>query len=254
MSRERPPAKTTLVVPCFNEAERLPRRDFLEFLADHELSFLFVDDGSADRTADVIEELRADAPQSLTLLRLPVNGGKGEAVRQGLLAALANGAELVGYIDADLAAPLSEVWPMLRYFDDPELLAVTGARVHLHGSWIERRAFRHYAGRVFATVASSVLGRPFYDTQCGAKIFRAHPALESALGEPFSSPWIFDVELLARLFADAEARGIRGVIVREHPLREWRDVGGSHVRASSFLRAPLELVRMSRALRRRGAK
>lgn len=239
---------TTLVVPCYNEAERLPRAQFIEFAETHEVKLLFVDDGSRDRTANVIDEMLSP---KLELLRLSKNVGKGEAVRRGLLHAISKGAEMVGYVDADLATPLEDVWAMLDYFADPGILGVTGARVHLFGSHIERRAVRHYAGRMFATAASKVLGKPYYDTQCGAKVFRVHAAIEAALAAPFTSPWIFDVELLGRIFAEARERGLPGTILREHPVRQWRDVNGSHVRLSAFLRAPVELLNIALELRRR---
>lgn len=241
--------KVTLVVPCYNEAARLPRDAFRAFAAENDVRFLFVDDGSSDETAKVIEEeLRS---KRIDLLRLPQNVGKGEAVRQGLVRAIADGADVVGFVDADLATPLGEVIDMLAHFEDPDLLGVTGARVQLQGTNIERRTFRHYAGRVFATAASGVLGRPYYDTQCGAKLFRAHPVVEKALSEPFSSPWIFDVELLGRIFLEADKRGMRKDVVLEHPLREWRDVGGSRVKPSSFLRAPIELARIALNLKKK---
>lgn len=241
--------RTTIVVPCYNEAARLPRDSFREFVAQSDVGFLFVDDGSRDETAKVIdEELRS---KKIALLRLPENVGKGEAVRQGLIRALADGADVIGYFDADLATPLAEIDAMLAHFSDPDLLGVTGARVQLQGTHIDRKAARHYAGRVFATAASKVLGRAYYDTQCGAKLFRAHPVIERALDAPFGSPWIFDVELLGRIFVEASKRGMTGAIVREHPLAEWRDVGGSHLKASTFLRAPMELARIAANLKKR---
>ena len=73
-----------------------------------------------------------------------------------------------------------------------------------------RRA-RHYVGRLFATASSLILDMTVYDTQCGAKVLRAGPALRAALATPFHSRWAFDVELLGRLHngvggADGPAR------------------------------------------------
>lgn len=229
-----------IVVPCFNEANRLPASLFLGH-ASAENRFLFVDDGSTDDTRRVLDDLAAATP-FCRVLALPHNVGKAEAVRLGMRRALEDGPAIVGYFDADLATPLEELAAMAAHFEDPEVLAVTGARVQLSGTAIERQSLRHYAGRVFATAAALTLGTSFYDTQCGAKLFRAGAALRAALGEPFHSAWIFDVELLGRLLG-------HGVIL-EHPLRRWRDVGGSKVRAGTFLRAPLELARLSFELRR----
>ena len=132
------------------------------------------------------------------MLHLARNSGKGEAVRQGLLSALASDTELVGYWDADLSTPLDELPRFMKLLEErPTLHMVLGARVALLGRIIERYHIRHFTGRVFATAASIVLGLPVYDTQCGAKLFRASSELSAVLSSPFSNPWSFDVELLA---------------------------------------------------------
>jgi hypothetical protein len=81
-----------------------------------------------------------------------------------------------------------------------------------------------------------------YDTQCGAKIFRATPDLRRVLQEPFRSRWIFDVELIARFLQLYSAAGasVEGRIY-EFPLHCWRDVPGSKLRAGDFARAILDL-------------
>jgi dolichyl-phosphate beta-glucosyltransferase len=81
----------------------------------------------------------------------------------------------------------------------PNLEMVFGARIRLLGRAIERKALRHYFGRVFATAASMVLGLSVHDMQCGAKLFRAMPAIKLLFLRPFAIRWLVDVELLARL-------------------------------------------------------
>lgn len=240
----------TIVVPCFNESARLPSAAFLDFMRAHDVGFLFVDDGSTDATAEVLGELASASEGRATVLVLETNVGKGEAVRRGLRLALEAGATIVGYLDADLATPLAELPALVARFDgEPDLCALTAARVRLQGSNIDRRPVRHYAGRVFATAASIVLGHPYYDTQCGAKLFRRCPRLETALAEPFASRWIFDVELLGRLLSPpSELPGPSQVV--EAPIHAWRDVGGSKVRPGTFVRAPVELARIAFALDR----
>jgi glycosyltransferase involved in cell wall biosynthesis len=243
---------TTLVVPCFNEAARFPRAAFVEFLRTSSgCDFVFVDDGSADDTASVLANLAAEHPDRCRVLPLDENRGKGEAVRLGMLSAMEGGTSIVGFWDSDLATPLDLVEAFLRVFETrPEVQWVVGSRVRLLGRRIDRRAWRHYLGRVFATAVSLWLGVAVYDTQCGAKLFRAGPELERLLAEPFLSRWIFDVELFARF---AGARGRRAAelerLVVELPLGEWRDVEGSKVRAGSFLRSFLDFLRIARTYR-----
>jgi dolichyl-phosphate beta-glucosyltransferase len=259
MSSEETPAASSaapdvvVVVPCYNEAERLDSRAFRDYrLPGRRLQFCFVNDGSRDATLAVLQGICRDEPAAGFVLDLPRNRGKAEAVRQGLLAALDRGPAAVGFWDADLATPLSELERFCEVLDrSPDVDVVLGSRVRLLGRRIERSALRHYLGRVFATGASLTLGLPVYDTQCGAKLLRATPQVRELLSEPFLTRWVFDVELLARV-----ARLARGSEVPaerriyELPLVSWTDVPGSKVRPWDFVRSGLELLRIRKAYRR----
>jgi dolichyl-phosphate beta-glucosyltransferase len=242
---------TVIVVPCYNEAKRLPAAAYAAFVRSWKGRLLFVDDGSRDDTARVLTELVATRPTSMTAITLPKNGGKAEAVRQGSLRALAEGADVIGFWDADLATPLDEIPHFEKVLQEqPGIDVVMGSRVRLLGSAVDRRPLRHYLGRGFATAVSFLLDANVYDTQCGAKLFRVTPVVREVFATPFLSRWVFDVELLAR-YLDAQARagqdGRHGI--REVPLQVWRDVAGSKVRAQDFVRAGLDLARISRARR-----
>jgi dolichyl-phosphate beta-glucosyltransferase len=235
-----------VIVPCFNEAARLDPKAFARFAGRARL--LFVDDGSTDETPAVLETLRARSAGEVDVLTLPENRGKAEAVRAGFLRAIERGASVVGLLDADLSTPPEE---MLRLIErmDAEVDVLLGARVALMGRRIERRAWRHYLGRVFATAASIVVAQPIYDTQCGAKLFRVTPLLAAVLEEPFRSSWIFDVELLGRMLVGMPGVGaLAPARLKEEPLECWIDVEGSKVGATAFARAPLELTRIALAL------
>ena len=236
-----------LAVPCFNEELRLPVEQYADYAAAHPRThFTFVDDGSTDGTLPLLRGLAARHPEQLHVLPLPSNVGKAEATRAGLRAATASGAAVVGFWDADLATPLGAVDDFeATMAADEQLEMVFGARVALLGRRIDRLPSRHYLGRIFATLASSVLSLRIYDTQCGAKLFKATPALERVIAEPFGSRWIFDVELIARLIAlrraDTAARPVSEVIY-EFPLHEWRDIRGSKVGFVDKLQALWGLV------------
>ncbi len=237
-----------LVVPCYNEAARLDVERWLRFANEGDARILFVDDGSRDETLRVLSELAARAPERISVLHLSMNGGKGEAVRAGLLRAVELGVDEVGYSDADFATPPEEftrLWAALEA--TPTLVGVIGSRVKTLGTTIDRRIVRHYLGRVFATGAAIALGRAVYDTQCGAKVFRVGAALESALATPFVSRWAFDVELLARIF---QASPPNADVIHELPLRTWIHVSGSKLRPTGMLQASLDLARIGWARRR----
>ncbi len=233
-----------LVVPCFNEERRLNTAAFAAALKTMPwLLLCFVNDGSTDNTEALLQAVRRGAPDRVRVLTLPENVGKAEAVRQGLLTTAAS-ADICGFWDADLSAPLTELTALREVLlTHAEFEWVWGARVRSLGRHITRRASRHYLGRLFATVVSISLGVPSYDTQCGAKLFRASPLLRSVIGEPFRSRWIFDVEMLSRASALLQASGLPGVeaVVLEQPLVSWQHQQGSKVGPADFLRALWEL-------------
>jgi hypothetical protein len=189
------------------------------------------------------------------VLRLPRRVGKAEAIRAGLLHGFEQGAPILAYYDADLATPPDELLRLLDLLESrADLAFVMAARVGLLGRRIERRASRHYLGRVFASIASIVLRIRVYDTQCGAKAFRASASVREAVAVPFRSKWVFDVELIGRLVrgtATAEPVPIAGFA--EMPLREWRDVPGSRLGVLDMARALVDLLIVGARLSRRTA-
>lgn len=236
----------SIVVPCYNEADRLDRQAFHQFLEQHpRFHFVFVNDGSRDATLTVLEAIHEEWPERTTVVDLSQNGGKAEAVRQGVLSALATGCRFVGYWDADLATPLSAIPQFADVLDRKKSIEiVVGTRIPLLGHSIRRQRKRQWLGRLFANVASFVLGLRLYDTQCGAKLFRVSSRLATAFQEPFLARWIFDVELFARMQASTFDFGAAPLdeILYECPLEHWEDVAGSKLKATDFLRAPAELV------------
>lgn len=244
----------TIVIPCYNEEKRFPLETFLAFADAHPgICFLLVNDGSRDRTIDVLRRAAAGREEQIEVLDQKQNGGKSEAVRCGMRQAMERpGCRFAGFWDADMATPLPTIEEMLAVLDgNPELAMVFGARVKLLGRRVERRASRHYLGRVFATVVSTLLRLPIYDTQCGAKLFRVNPEARELFAEPFHSRWVFDVEILARFIRQ---RGYDMAAVEkaiyEYPLQEWRDVAGSQVKPRDFVRAFFDVVRIHLRYRR----
>ncbi len=240
--------RTTIVVPCFNEADRLDVSRYGEFIQrHHEVNLLLVNDGSNDSTLDVMESIRHICPHRVRLLDLTRNVGKAEAVRQGMLAAISNGADLAGYWDADLATPLETVRPFAHVLQSRrQHQAVIGSRLALLGHDVRRRRMRRMLGDCFARAASWVLRAPVHDTQCGAKLFRITELTTAAFQSPFLSRWIFDVEILARL----AAHGPLAELVYEFPLDSWQDVAGSKLKPRHFFTAAFELAAIWRQYRK----
>ncbi len=218
--------KICLIVPCFNEENRLQMECFLA--GPEYCKFLFVNDGSTDQTAKLI---RNNLNKKIFLLDLKQNVGKAEAVRLGMLYALTNDHlnkdEWIGFWDSDLATPLSETRGFLNFmeFYGPNVQAIWGSRIHRLGSEIHRSCARHMLGRLFASVAAFMIGIESYDSQCGAKLFKKE-IVKLAFSEKFISRWIFDIELLLRL---------RQYEVIEYPLQSWSDIAGSKINFYSII-------------------
>ena len=244
-----------VVIPCYNEERRLDLTKLASLAESGRVQLLFVDDGSTDGTSAALGRLRNTAG-AVDVLRLPRNVGKAEAIRRGLVHGVDSGADVLGYYDADLATPPEELLRLLALLESrPDLVFVLAARVGLLGRRIERRAFRHYLGRTFASIASIILRIPVYDTQCGAKAFRVTPALRDAIGAPFRSSWVFDVELIGRLLGGTSTvEPVPITAFEEMPLREWRDIPGSRLRFVEMARALFDLLMLGATLNRsRGA-
>ena len=235
--------RVIIVVPCYNEGLRLPVDRFLEFLGEHDIGFAFVDDGSTDNTIARIESIRAPNEDRVSLVRSPANQGKAEAVRLGINSALQQDPDFVGFWDADLATPLDAIPQFMAVFAErPDLDMVFGSRVKLLGRQVNRRAARHYLGRVFATVVSVMLRLPIYDTQCGAKIFRVGPRTRGLTAERFRTKWVFDVEMLARYIREVGSPESAAQHIYEFPLPRWEDVAGSKVKPTDFFTALKDVI------------
>jgi dolichyl-phosphate beta-glucosyltransferase len=246
--------KVGLIVPCYNEALRFDADGFLALAGLPDVTLVFVNDGSTDDTEGVLQRFCDGTRGRAELISLAENRGKAEGVRRGLSHALDAGAEIVGYVDADLATPTAEIDRLIETLRADVRSALLGSRVQLLGTQIERSPVRHYVGRVFGTVASLILRVPIYDTQCGAKVFRRTAALDAALADPFVSRWCFDIELLGRLLiGTVESPGLPVDEIRELPLRRWRDIPGSNLSLAGAPQVMLELVRVARDLRARRA-
>ena len=189
---------------------------------------IVVDDGSTDGTAAVVQATVELDPR-VRLLRLERNGGKGHAVRAGVLAS--RGTDVL-ISDADLSTPISEVEKLWAV--DPHAVAVIGSRA-LPGSRIEvqqspvRRWLGHLGNRYIRALAVPGIR----DTQCGFKLLRGRAA-RSLVAQTRLNGWGIDVELLhlcARF----------GWLIVEVPVR-WRHCPGSKLRPGAYLRVLAEVV------------
>ena len=229
----------SVVIPCFNEAERIGDsiRVTLDYLLQisPESELIVVNDGSTDATSTIARETLAGAKIETRLLENFPNRGKGAAVRKGLLAAQR---PIALFFDADLSTPLEETPKVIGPIANDDVDLAFGSRALDRGLIGDHQPWRREtAGRIFNLLARVTTGLPFWDTQCGFKAFRldvCRPILEAVRIEGFA----FDVELLYF----AQRAGLR---LREIPVR-WNHREGSKVH---FIHDSLRMLREVIALR-----
>jgi dolichyl-phosphate beta-glucosyltransferase len=232
----RKPTPIALVVPCYNEASRLPLEYWNTLLELPDFYWIFVDDGSKDATHEILVNLTEQHAHA-EVLKLARNSGKGEAVRQGLLHALKIHPNVpVGFVDSDGSFEIFDILRFAHLYNmlesDGQPHAVWASRQHLAGRSTDREPAR---ALISATISSLLhLGNRAMprDTQCGFKIFPATEQLQTALSTPFTSRWLFDTELYHRL---------PGQKIWEEPLRSCKHAPGSKVSGLATLRLLLEM-------------
>lgn len=164
----------SIVVPAYNEEQRLPRtlRDIVSFLQSQSYAaeIVVVDDGSEDNTANVVAEFAATHP-SVRLIRNE-HRGKAFTVRTGMLAAEGR---YVLFTDADGATPIQEVDKLLLPLQEGYDVAI-GSREGVGAMRYDEPPYRHLMGRVFNFVVRSLAVPGIQDTQCGFKAFRRQAA------------------------------------------------------------------------------
>ncbi|MGE5519649.1 MAG: glycosyltransferase [Candidatus Dadabacteria bacterium] len=224
-----------IIVPCYNEAARLNIAEFTLFARSHpDVEFIMVNDGSSDNTKSRLLELQQSSEQ-FRIVDMTINAGKGEAVRNGLLYAITHQYSIVGYLDADLSTTLQEFYELKTIAEQKNADYLLGSRIKKIDSKIERSTTRHLVGRSIATLIDSKFKLGVYDTQCGAKIFKA-ALIQQVIATPFFTKWFFDVEILLRI--RQLSNNYRGL---EVPLNEWKNVKDSKINILSF---PLVLKEM----------
>lgn len=235
---------SAIVIPCYNEFARLPVDSFIDHLVLHpDHAFIFVNDGSTDLTIELFEKIKSTCNNAY-FVDLKNNIGKAEAVRAGMAYGTKEiSSTFYGYIDADLATPLSFIEVMEAVLaQEKNLDMVFGSRELAAKDAVERKTFRHVAGRLVSGMLNWALTKKYHDTQCGAKLFSTKAATY-IFEKPFTTTWIFDVEIIKRLETNPD---FGSQVIKEIPVNQWKDVGNSKVSTFYFFRLLGEVMRVKR--------
>jgi dolichyl-phosphate beta-glucosyltransferase len=219
----------SVIIPAYNEEKRLPSTldlmvDYFK-KQDYTCEIIVVSDGSKDHTAQIVKD-SPHYPDLLKLIDCPVNQGKGQSVKEGVLAAVG---KFIIYNDADGAAPIEEIEKLWSAIHDGFDIAI-GSRA-IERSAVKDLWYRHVIGVTFNTLIKIIILGDFLDTQCGFKLFKrecARTIFENNVSKGFS----FDVEILFL----AKKLGYK---VAEIPIA-WHSVPGSKI--NLLIDSPLMLL------------
>jgi len=214
--------KIAIIIPCYNEERRLKESSLLELLNDNSVTLYLANDGSRDKTLDIITAFSLQNPERCFVLNYTENSGKANTIFKAVNEVLSiNVYDYIGYFDADFSTPADEVLRILKELQIKKYPLIFGSRVLLLNSNINRKWQRHIIGRVIITLINFKFKLGVYDTQCGAKIF-SKEIIPIAFSRPFFTSWLFDVEVFIRLKKENQLAQ-----ACEFPLKEWRDIEGS---------------------------
>jgi dolichyl-phosphate beta-glucosyltransferase len=204
----------SIVIPCYNEEERLPRtiEQIERYLEGKDLSYelILVDDGSTDGTR-LVMDAAAERNRFVRLEALPRNRGKGRALAEGV--AVTRGAQIL-VTDADLSTPIEELEKLRAELDKGAGAAIASRALRASRVEVSQPIYRVLMGKAFNLLVQAVLLPGIWDTQCGFKLFRADVAHEAFAGLT-TDGFGYDPEVLYR----AKKRGVR---IAEVPV-VWRN-------------------------------
>lgn len=215
--------KMSIVIPAYNEEKRIAHtlQAYDDFLKNMPLGYeiVVVVNGTTDATMQVVQSLQASMPHLLAINS--VAGGKGLAIARGFKDALTRENDLIGFVDADMATSPQAYYQLIEQINGYD--GIIASRYMPGASVTPARPFvKRWGSKIFfETLTKLLLGINYYDTQCGAKLFKRETVEKIA---PFLSvpQWAFDIELLYL----CKRFNFR---IKEQPT-VWHDKAGSKLR------------------------
>ena len=239
-----------VVIPCYNEEKRLIHKEFTDFIDKHSGYHLcFVNDGSTDKTLEVLNSLRNEREDFITVHNCEKNSGKAEAVRQGmLLMSKKEDLDYIGFLDADLSTDLTDFDDLVSTIEKSNYMIVSGSRIRRMGANITKESARSVISLVINFMIRKILSMDFKDTQCGAKIFHKE-VIGISFDEKFVTQWIFDVEIFRRITLHFGLKKTKQILC-EQPLRRWIHADNSNLSIKDSIKIVWQLGQIAWVYRR----
>jgi len=235
--------RTGIIVPCYNEAQRMNVSKFVDFILSEEMYHLcFVNDGSTDDTLFVLESIQQHCPERVSVIDVKVNAGKASAVRSGARY-LYSQTEIsyIGFIDADLSTDFRDFKKLVETLEgEKNLQMVYGSR--RKGGDIRRNISRKIMSDIIKRMIYFIHRLPIEDTQCGAKVFKRQ-VIPIVYGQAFMTRWLFDIEIFVRLKKEYGPAGVMAT-AREQALERWVHVEDSKLGIRDSLMIPFRLLQI----------
>ena len=228
--------RLSIVVPCYNEEKRFNSgfNHYFNFLQKQKYSWelIFVNDGSKDKTLDLIKKSSAKSPY-IKIITYSQNHGKGFAICQGVQKA--NGKYIL-FSDLDHSVPVDTINSFFSYFEKGFDAVIGSRRVKGAKLLVRQPRFREYLGRGFTLLVRIIVDFKIKDSTCGFKAFENNVA-KKLFAKITIYDWAFDAEILFLC-------KILKIKYAQAPV-QWSDVGGSQVRLNKdILRSLYGLIKI----------
>ncbi len=187
--------KLSIVIPAYNEEKRIipTLKKIIHYLSrqDYRYEIIIVDDGSTDKTADVVGNFLHSQNNSC-LIRIEKNRGKGYAIKEGVLRAAG---QYILFFDADYSTTIEEIEKCYSAFNAGYDMAIGSRKLEHSVVKIHQPFYREFMGSVFRKIATTVLFLPLTDITCGFKCFKKEAA-HTIFKKQKLNRWGFDAETL----------------------------------------------------------
>lgn len=231
--------KIVVIVPCFNEEDRLNLIYFNKLSTISDTIWIFVDDGSTDNTSKILKNFSKET--NVMNLRMERNVGKSKAIAHGMNFASREFANIgwIGFLDSDGAFTSDDVERIIKMTSTIKGYdAIYTSRVKMAGRNIKRNNVRHIVARLITSLFGLVWRDIPYDTQSGFKLYRYSDDYNSILIQPFKTKWFFDIEISIRYLKHKE----KEINVWEEPVSSWFDISGSKINYRQTFRISVEVI------------
>ncbi|MGK0137752.1 MAG: CheY-like chemotaxis protein [Algoriphagus sp.] len=234
-----------VVIPCYNEEDRLKTESFAHFLESNSgYQLCFVNDGSKDNTLRILDEFKGRY-DDIIVHDCKKNSGKAEAVRQGMLHLLEDKSlDYIGFLDADLSTNFEDYEDLVKTLSGSDFKLVAGSRIQRIGASIYRVSSRGIISKTVNYIIRKILAMEFQDTQCGAKVMK-RDLVEPMFTEPFLTRWIFDVEIFLRMKNKYGLEETKNMIC-EQPLKRWVHIDGSKLSMKDSVQILFQLYNIAK--------